>query len=415
MNTFWSAVVPLLSQAWSLFLSLYPIWLPLALISVFWDLWVHYVRTRLFSETKYALLEIRIPREIRKSPRAMEVVFNSLYNTADEGTFWFRYWKGQVRPWFSFEIVSDFGQIRFFIWAQEKHKNYIESQIYAQYPEVEIHQVEDYTTAFSFDPDVNNLYGTHFEKAGPNTLPTVTYEDYGLDQVMLKEEQKIDPLSQLLELMSIIKPGEHIWLQIGIQAHKKERHGGVFTEATDWRKEIAKTRQKLFENMKKEGRSAPAKVEQSLLDALGRAYQKYPFNCSIRAIYWADEAQKFRGPMIGTVVTLMRPFSHSASVFSGSFDKDSFAGFNGFKPADGTGFNYPWQDFRKINSNRRKKEIVDSYKHRGFFYNPYKRKTFILTSEELATIYHFPGSTVAAPNLGRIPSKQSQPPSNLPV
>ncbi len=415
---FLSAVQPMLAQAWGIFVLTYPFWLPILLIAIFWQLWVNFVRTRWRTNTKFCVLEIRIPRDIFKSPRAMEVVFNSLYNTADESNFVYKYWKGQVRPWFSFEIVSDFGQLHFYIWAQEKHKNYIESQIYAQYPEVEVRQVEDYSQNFAFIPKVNNLWGARFEKAGPNPLPIPTYVDYGLDQSMVKEEQKIDPLAQLLELMSVVLPGEHIWLQIGIQAHKKER-ADIWSKETDWREEIASVRKQIFEQIKKEERGRPSASETELLEALGRAYQKYPFNCVIRAFYWAEEAKNYRPPMIGTIVTLLRPFSYSASVFSDSFKKDTLAGFNGFKPAKGGGgmapSDYPWQDFLNIAGNRARRRFVDAYKRRSFFHSPYKFKPFIMTSEELATMYHFPGATVAAPKLARIPSKRAQAPSNLPI
>ena len=34
--------------------------------------------------------------------------------------------------------------------------------------------------------------------------------------------------------------------------------------------------------------------------------------------------------------------------------------------------------------------MFDAYVNRSAFYKPYKRKTFILNTEELATVYHFP-------------------------
>jgi len=42
-------------------------------------------------------------------------------------------------------------------------------------------------------------------------------------------------------------------------------------------------------------------------------------------------------------------------------------------------------------------------------------KPYILTTEELATIYHFPGSVSTTPNLNRVPSKKAEAPSNLPL
>jgi hypothetical protein len=51
---------------------------------------------------------------------------------------------------------------------------------------------------------------------------------------------------------------------------------------------------------------------------------------------------------------------------------------------------------------------------------PYKNyggdKPFILTTEELATVFHFPSGLVSqTPTLKRVGSKKSEAPSNLPV
>jgi len=44
-----------------------------------------------------------------------------------------------------------------------------------------------------------------------------------------------------------------------------------------------------------------------------------------------------------------------------------------------------------------------------------KSKPFIFNIEELATVYHYPGVTVAAPRMQRIEAKTSAPPINLPT
>jgi hypothetical protein len=59
--------------------------------------------------------------------------------------------------------------------------------------------------------------------------------------------------------------------------------------------------------------------------------------------------------------------------------------------------------------------MLDSYKRRSYFFYPYKFTPLILTNEELATLYHFPGEVASTPGLPRIPSKRAQAPTNLPV
>jgi hypothetical protein len=39
----------------------------------------------------------------------------------------------------------------------------------------------------------------------------------------------------------------------------------------------------------------------------------------------------------------------------------------------------------------------------------------ILNTEELATIFHFPGQVAGTPTLERVPSKKAEAPSNLPI
>ena len=73
-----------------------------------------------------------------------------------------------------------------------------------------------------------------------------------------------------------------------------------------------------------------------------------------------------------------------------------------------------------IRVSGKKRDLLHAYKLRSFFELPYKNfgglKPFILTTEELATIFHFPSGIVSqTPTLTRVPSKKSEAPSNLPI
>jgi len=71
-----------------------------------------------------------------------------------------------------------------------------------------------------------------------------------------------------------------------------------------------------------------------------------------------------------------------------------------------------------MNKRRNQRTLLDAYKRRSFFNVPYKHlngKPYILTVEELATIFHFPGATTTTPTLTRVPSKKAEAPANLPV
>ena len=45
----------------------------------------------------------------------------------------------------------------------------------------------------------------------------------------------------------------------------------------------------------------------------------------------------------------------------------------------------------------------------------FEQHTFVLNTEELATMWHFPGQILKVPTLERIESKEASPPPNLPT
>jgi hypothetical protein len=64
-----------------------------------------------------------------------------------------------------------------------------------------------------------------------------------------------------------------------------------------------------------------------------------------------------------------------------------------------------------------KASFLEAYKRRSLFNVPFKNfpeKPFILTAEEIATIFHLPGSYVTTPTLQRVSSRKSEAPSNIP-
>src|SRR3989338_4184482 len=95
---FFNNILSIVRQLWFL-------WLPFVFLFLFWEFWVVYIRTRYIKELSWVLLEIKIPKEIEKSPRAMEAVFSALHATR-EGNLIERFWQGFLTPWFSFEIAS---------------------------------------------------------------------------------------------------------------------------------------------------------------------------------------------------------------------------------------------------------------------------------------------------------------------
>lgn len=394
-----------------------PIFLAFILALIFWPLWVNYVRSSFFLSQKTSLLEIRIPKEHFRSPHAMELFLTSLHQTGGEGTWYDKYWLGKTRPWFSLEMVSINGQVKFFIWTRDSQRSFIETSLYAQFPGIEVTVVPDYTKDVFFDPKENNIFAVQMMLTKPDPYPIKTYVDYGLDKDP-KEEFKVDPLTPLIEYLGSVGNNQQTWIQIVIRAHKKEqiKPGHIWKTTDAWIDEAKAEIDKILvrdpktkvSGMKDEATGFTklptiSKGEQGIVEALERSITKLPFDVGIRALYIAKK-DVFDGSNIGMIL--------------GGFKQFGSEHLNGFRPNDdkySRVFSYPWQDFKDYRQNRARALALYAYKRRMYFYEPVKETPFILNSEELATIFHFPGSVAGTPNLDRVASKKSQAPANLPI
>ena len=214
-----------------------------------WRFWVMYVQQKAFAKINWVMLEIKLPREINKSPLASEMAIASLLINSGVSTKYDRFFKGNLPIYSSLEIASIEGVIHFYVRIQRRFRPLVESNFYAQYPGIEIVEADDYTRAIRFHhlskevntwgvtyktsktwKPINPETGKAYSKSGngipkddednysmsADFFPIKTYVDYGLDKDP-KEEFKVDPLSPLLEIMGSIGKGEHMWYQILIQ------------------------------------------------------------------------------------------------------------------------------------------------------------------------------------------------------
>lgn len=388
---------------------LYPILIVLFMAYGFWKLWVTYVRSKFIANTDIQVLEIKVPREINRTPLAMELVLNALYQTGGESTWYDRYVLGKVRSWFSLELVSIGGQVRFFIWTHSKWKNLIESQLYAEYPGVEIYEAPDYASMVPFDESKMSYWGTEFVFTRPSYIPLKTYVDYGMDKPGIKDEHQIDPLMPTIEFMSTLSSREQMWIQIVVRAHKGKRKPGSFFpwQTTKWQDEGKEFIKKLSSpepvrvstEVKLPGTMSESDVD--LIKAVNRNIAKYGFDTGIRAIYMGDN-EAFNGTNIPGLIGAYRQFGAN--------------NLNSLRPNNVTDFDYPWTKFFKKNElSNMKRDMLESYKRRQFFHAPYIRKSQVMNTEQLATLYHFPSGIVETPAFSRVQSRKAEPPVNLPT
>lgn len=393
------------------------------LVVIGWRLWIYLRNTLFLDAQKWTMLEVRLPRDVFKSPEAMEIVLiNALYQTGGVGTWFDRYWKGNLRAWFSLEIVSLGGRIHFFIRTLSKFKGLVETQIYAQYPQAEVTETDDYT---DFVPPFDKkgdwgVWGANFVLTKADAYPIKTYVDYGLDKRgTIKEEERIDPITPMMEFFGSLGPDEQAWFQIVVRADTNRYGKGEDGKALTWKKVAEGEIKKLKDKFKKEeGKEIPmkTKADEEMINALERSIQKVGFDCGIVAMYLAKK-DSFNGNNITAFISSLRQYNSTSNL-------------NGFKPKNATAVDYPWQDLTGNVVAKKKSDILELYRSRGYFYphfdpfnlGHYINEAFkdietpiILNSEELATIYHFPGRVAETPAFKRVDSKKSEPPENLPI
>jgi len=380
------------------------VWAPIVFGILAKHYWLHWKESEFFKSLDHILLEIKLPREIAKSPMAMELVLQSMYQTS-AGTWYDHWWKGKVRAWFSLELISDEGNVRFLIWTPKKFRKLIESHLYAQYPGIEVTETEDYVTKAPYlhQPGAWSMFGAEYALTQPDPYPIKTYIDYGLDKDAVDEEQKSDPLSSTIEFLGSFGPNQYVWLQIMIMP-VKDRFPvpGAWFEKQGWKAEAKKVISELKKKLEGDGevKNKLSKREMDMIHAIQNSMSKIAFDVGIRCIH-IGKKENYDGALNAGIAGLMRVFSSQD--------------LNGFKPVNTTDFDFPWQDWHDKRLNKKKKDMYNAYIRRSYFYHPYHRRPYVLNSEELATIWHFPGMVSETPTFTRIESKKSEPPANLPV
>lgn len=408
--------------------------LPVVLAVLLWQSWLYYIRTKFIAAIKWTLLQITVPQDVLKTPLAMEQIFAGLHSTLFPGGRYLRYVMGRVQEWFSFEMVSNAGVISFYVRTPKQFKNHVESHVYAQYPNAEIQEVEDYVWNVSADVpnDEYDLFGSEFILAKEDAYPIRTWMQFKFEA--REGEEIIDPLAGLLEAMSTLGAGEQLWLQIGIKPvgddWKKEGEKIVSKilkrpeepkkgshvlevlkkEATDYISGMAQAPFRIPEygvEEKKDKKEAQPSImqylspgEREVVESIELNIAKVGFETVVRIIYVARRDVYNPGKFF-SVTSALRQFS-TQNLNALRVDRPTLTT---------TEWPIPWPRFIVEGSNNfRKKWLLFKYRFR---YKPHK--PFVFNIEELATVFHFPGRIVTTPALPRIPIKKGEPPPSLPI
>ena len=410
------------------------VFLPLVLFYIFWEFWVYYVFVSYVRAQKWVLLHVRIPELVEKTPKAMEQVFASMYATYSFGLkFLEKYWEGKmVEDSTSFEILGINGGIYFQIRVLERYRNIIESAIYSQYPDAEITQGDD-LVQLSFPKVLPNkvydLWGTDYHLSKEDPYPIRTHEYFEEAQ----KEKRLDPIAAMVEVMSKLKEGEMLWIQIlirptddawqkkgielrdKIMGRKKLSPKSFFADIGDWIRNLTLAPiQEPVWTKGEEKQERPLSMmllspgERDAVEAIENKIGKLGFETALRFVF-VDRRDSF-SPL-------------NVSAMMGAFNQFNNFNLNSLRPnlktiTQAAGIKNKIVYFFATQFSFIKRRVVWYRKRRLWescirLYWPRKRS--ILHIEELATIDHIPSIAVESPLLRRVLTKKGEPPAGLPT
>ena len=292
--------------------------------------------------------EVKLPRHNEVEIKAAEQMFTGLVGVGEKLKGFKKYFGGNT--FISFEIVAFKENIKFFVACPKRIASIVDRQINGTYPLAEIVKVKEYNI---FPEDGYVAYaGMGLEK--DYKIPFQTYD-----------ELPVDTLATLTDAFSKLHESESAAVQIVITPAGTE----WINNAKDY---IKKIREDATPKEEGEKPSKP-KESESTLSLIEKKSQKSGFHTDVRiAVVSNDKASAD---------------SHLANILS-TFDQ--------YTKEDGN-------HFKKLKKENTKKIAKD------FVYR-IPRKTMILNTTELATLFHFPNKNVQAPHIKWLLAKRAPAP-----
>ncbi|RMD52211.1 hypothetical protein D6827_00490 [Candidatus Parcubacteria bacterium] len=385
------------------------------------EVWISNKQTRYWSSLEWDLLAINIPKDAVNSPKGMENFFNNLAGSKSSITRKEKWFLGKFQSYFTFEIVSNGGKIQFYIRCISKYRDLVEAALYAQYPEAQIVKVDDYVDVLPDDypNDEYDLFGSELSLSKKSIFPLKTYEMF--EHQGEKDLRFKDPLLPLLEMMGKMRPGEHYWIQLLIMSpdsqdwrkegkkyianaygKEEQKNKSWFDETIGWLPKgvLEQAAGVTFGNGEQESLGDDFRMfkitpdEKDLLEAIKAKAGQIGWYAKIRIVYGAKK-EVFRK---GTIASMTKGVFNQ---FDSGWNKLSLT--HSSTPKD----DYFWQAWQMPAKQR---TLIRKYKNRSFGagVTPY-----ILSSSELATLFHFPSAEARTPVLTTLNSRVAEAPPEL--
>ncbi len=322
------------------------------LIIIFGQALIVWYRNRRREEKslKFVLLEVSLPRDNEIKIDAAEQMISAFTSIRKGGKFSFL----KLQDHLSFEVVGLPEDIRFYVSVPQHLKDMVEKQINGAYPGAEIKEVNEYNI-FS---ENGKVAFTEFQFRSTAYFPIKVYKDL-----------PVDPLASITSALAKMKQGEGAAIQVLLTPADKKW-------SRDGRRYLSKTKKTESDPEKASFKSDPKQME-----AIENKCSKSGFEVSIRIVVSSPDMACAK--------------AHLQNL-KGVFEQLS-SDQNGFKG-------------RKI---RLASSFMNDfiYRYQPLFY--LGRNKIILSSEELATIFHFPNKSIETPFIFWLNAKRAPAPQQI--
>ena len=335
------------------------------------------------------VLQVKVPKnaektDVHSAPVAAERLLSNLHgllNTLDK----------KSQELINFEIVSSTSGVSFYVVIPASIKSFVESQIYANYGSAQIEEVKDYLQ----DVDVKDksvvLKSIGLTKK--QFFPIKTFKDFEVDPISAVTEALSEVRGEdKVVLQFSIKPVEDSWQEEGYKYVEAIRGGdsgkGFSFSSLMW--DVASGLKNLMfgvftppsdKEVKTPAKASLSPAHQDALAAIEDKLSKMGFLCEIKYLILATEKAKIDS-YARSIQGSFRQFSTTNlnSLITGKLLLEAEAALNAFKS--------------------RAVGVADTY---------------VLNTEEIASLFHFPSSYVETPNISWSMTKKLEPPLNLPI
>lgn len=430
-----SSIPGIFKISWMIFFNYYGwVLFLIGMIYVLWRMYYVEIQHQFMHNQQWVFLDIKVPADNKASTLAIDNMFSAMHALHRSYTFLQKYVEGGGQLNYSLELVSLGGKISYIIRVPKSFRNLLEAALYAHYPAAEITEVEDYLKNIEYDPENSPLevLGTEYKLVDNFVIPLKSYKDF---EHPAAEEKIIDPLNHIYEALSKAKPSEILAIQILIsplgdeewkpkgeakiaeligaeQKHDVTISGLLLSPFTkfasfSFKESLAGGHHAHVEKTQKNDWMSLTEGEKLRVSLIENKIGKPGYKTKIRFLYLApkeiiDKNKRY------VVVGGFRPLG---SAMNNRLKPDSGT-WVGVDPIISEGLEKPYLDWKL---KKLKKRHFKGFKQRDTHLGA---SPFILNTEEIATLYHFPitGEARSIPsNISRTESKKSQPPANLPV